>query len=151
MQGKEPKAICEELLDSCLSKGSKLNLSVILVQFNLNQAAPQVQDPAYLDDDIQEDPAHVGDQASGVRGQPVEPAEGSGAVKTENNGEGLGLAKKKRSGCFSVDGRGSRTGKLAPKTHFKGLNSFWGLFKNGKSASTTTEQVHVSSDASDQV
>ncbi|XP_037469136.1 probable protein phosphatase 2C 21 [Triticum dicoccoides] len=155
--GKDLKAICEELLDSCLSKGSKLNLSVILVQFNSNQAAPQVQAPAYVGDDILEVLRHVGDQASGVRGQPAEPAEGSVAVNTENKGEGLGLglglAKKKRSGCFSVDGRGSRTGK-ASKTHFKGLNSLWGLFKNGKCASTKavmTDKVHVSLDASDQV
>ena len=75
--GKDLKAMCEELLDSCLSKGSKLNLSVILVQFNSNQAAPQVQAPAYVGDDILEVLRHVGDQASGVRGQPVEPAEGS--------------------------------------------------------------------------
>ncbi|XP_044443528.1 probable protein phosphatase 2C 21 [Triticum aestivum] len=154
--GKDLKAICEELLDSCLSKGSKLNLSVILVQFNLNQAAPQVQAPAYVGDDIVEVPAsHVGDQASGVGGQPVEPAEDSVAVNTENNGEGLGLAKKKRLGCFSVDGRGSRRGK-SPTRYFKGLNSFWGLFKKGKCASPNAamkEEVHVSrkEDASDQV
>ncbi|KAI4985472.1 hypothetical protein ZWY2020_018102 [Hordeum vulgare] len=156
--GKELKSICEELLDSCLAQGSKLNLSVIVVVFNPYQPPPLVQDsthggngivvesnpnppaPMVPNPDIQE----VNGQTSDGR-QSVETA-----VVTDNTDKALGQEKKKGLRCFSVDSRRSGTGK-SPRRHVKPLSRVLGLLKNGNCASTSATQTTQSTDASDLV
>lgn len=129
-QEKDSQAICEELLDLCLSKGSKLNMSVILVRFNTQ--------PAATVEGSTNPSSHEGNQIKPLA--KASDLQKTIQIKNETGLTHLDFPDEAESSTTQI--AKSKMALVLPKARemLKGFSGFWGQLKFTRNAALTAEK-----------